>query len=86
MRQVLVEVIKWTLVVFVAGFIGYFGRHLSMMIIDKLSKKKKTPEKAGIPEKYDAKIGKNKLKLEKKRLKAKKKRQKNKLESSVKIL
>jgi hypothetical protein len=76
------EILKWVLVVFVAGFIGYFGKYLSKIIIAKFSKKKKQEaaqtiihkhESAG---KYKAKIAKQKAKLEKKRLKALKKKRK----------
>jgi hypothetical protein len=35
-----IEVIKWIGIVFAAGFVGYFGRHLAMELIDKIRRKK----------------------------------------------
>ncbi len=75
------QILKWVGLVFAAGFIGYFGRHLSMLIIERLRKRK-----AGIPATTEAvrevtpgessnadadklKLGKKMLKLEKKRAK-----------------
>ena len=70
-----IEALKWVGIVFIAGFIGYFGRYLGMVIIERLHKKKKeqpsiteSPEKIStgkenVPEKEA-------LKVEKKRLKA----------------
>ncbi|UCB43385.1 MAG: hypothetical protein JSV77_01690 [Dehalococcoidales bacterium] len=37
------EVLKWIGIALAAGFVGYFGRHLAMMIIDKISRKKPEP-------------------------------------------
>lgn len=76
------EVLKWVGIVFVAGFIGYFGRYLSMLIIDRLHKKKKAdtspvgePQKTGgLPEKTDARVEAARLKLEKKKAKARAKK------------
>ncbi len=81
-NELILEIIKWVLIVFVAGFIGYFGKHLSKLILAKFSKKQKQETAKTIihqhesPEKYKAKIEKEKLKLEKKRLKALKKSKK----------
>ena len=36
----LLEIIKWVGIVFAAGVIGYFGRYLSMIIIDRISRRK----------------------------------------------
>jgi hypothetical protein len=77
-----IEVLKWIGIVFAAGFIGYFGRYLSMMIIDRIQKKKdlkRTPppeekQTTTIVESDDA--DKDRLKLEKKKLKLEKKRTK----------
>lgn len=86
-----IDVLTWVFIVFVAGFIGYFGRHLAKRIIAKFSKKKEQKPSQTIihqhesPEKYKfkaeiekqkAKIEKKKLKIEKKRLKALKKKKK----------
>jgi hypothetical protein len=35
-----IEVLKWIGIVFAAGFVGYFGRHLAMMIIEKIRRRK----------------------------------------------
>jgi hypothetical protein len=37
------DVLIWIGVALAAGFVGYFGRHLAMMIIDKISRKKPEP-------------------------------------------
>ena len=55
------EIIKWVLIVFAAGFIGYFGRKLAMLILDR---------KKSVKTKEDYKLEKKKLKLEKKKLKS----------------
>jgi hypothetical protein len=34
------EILKWVGIVLAAGFIGYFGRYLAMLIIDRIHKKK----------------------------------------------
>ena len=34
------EILKWTGIVLAAGFVGYFGRYLAMVIIDRLHKKR----------------------------------------------
>lgn len=82
-NELVIEILRWVGIVFVAGFIGYFGRYLSKIIINKF--RKKEPEAKTVihqyesPEKYKAKVEKEKLKLEKKRLKALKKKSKGKL-------
>ena len=76
------EILKWVGLVFIAGFIGYFGRYLSMMMIDRLRTRKaettptttEPPKEPAIAEKAEAE--KDKLKLEKKRLKLEKKKAK----------
>ena len=89
-QELILEIIKWVLIVFVAGFIGYFGKYLSKIIIAKFGKKKKQEPQTIVhqyesPEKYKskaeiekqkAKIEKKKLKIEKKRIKALKKKKK----------
>ena len=75
--ELIVEISKWVLIVFVAGFIGYFGKYLSKIIIAKFSKKQKKEASQKIvrqyesPEKYkyQAEIEKQKAKIEKKKLK-----------------
>ncbi|MBW2987653.1 hypothetical protein KY336_03835 [Candidatus Woesearchaeota archaeon] len=66
MDELTAQILKWAAIVFAAGFVGYFGRYLSMWIIDKMHKKKKKP------------VGKYEYKLEKRRMKAKKKKKKRK--------
>ena len=33
-----IEILKWVGIVLAAGFVGYFGRYLAMVIIEKLRK------------------------------------------------
>ena len=35
----LLEILKWIGIVLAVGFIGYFGRYLAMLIIEKIHKK-----------------------------------------------
>jgi hypothetical protein len=73
-----IEALKWVGIVFLAGFIGYFGRHLSMILIERFRRKKadrpsevKTIQEQ--PSDIAADHEKDRLKLEKKRIKAQKK-------------
>ena len=77
------EILKWVGIVLAAGFIGYFGRYVAMMIIERVHKKKSqetsvtappvTPETVQLEaEKQRAKIEKKKVKAEAKRLKKEK--------------
>ncbi len=78
------EILKWVGIVLAAGFIGYFGRYLAMMIIERVHQKKTqetsvtappiTPETIQLEiEKQQAKIEKKKAKAEAKRAKKEKK-------------
>jgi hypothetical protein len=70
------SILKWIGIVFVAGFIGYFGKFLAIKIISRFSKKKESaPAKPNSPtkEELDYKLEKKRLKLEKKRIKKEKK-------------
>ena len=65
------EILKWVGIVLAAGFVGYFGRYLAMLIIEKLHRRREPapppePEKTGVAE---SQIEESRLKLEKKRLK-----------------
>ncbi len=40
------EALKWVGIVLAAGFVGYFGRYLAMLIIARLRKDKATPPAA----------------------------------------
>lgn len=73
------EILKWVGIVFAAGFIGYFGRYLSILIIERLRQRK--PEPSGTTEVTQetalgqgSKAEKDRIKLKKKRLKLEKKR------------
>ncbi|MFC1956598.1 hypothetical protein ACFLWZ_08845 [Chloroflexota bacterium] len=74
-----IEVIKWIGIVLAAGFIGYFGRHLAMLIIDRM--RKKQPKQIAVTEPSketytspEIQLEESRLKLEKKRAKAEAKR------------
>ena len=77
----IIEILKWIAVVFAAGFIGYFGKYLSKLIISKLHKKKEVVIHLPYDKesKYKYKLEKEKLKLEKKKLKLEKKKLKKKI-------
>ena len=73
------EILKWIGLVFVAGFVGYFGRYLSMLLIDRVRKKKNEaiPVTGGVGEVATAESDKSendRIKIEKKRLKLEKKK------------
>jgi hypothetical protein len=59
-------IIKWAVVVFIAGFIGQFGKSLTKHIIAKI-RGKKTPSAA--PSKKISKLEKKRRKAELKRMK-----------------
>lgn len=74
-----IEVLKWVGIVLAAGFVGYFGRYLAMLIIERVHKKK--AERATVvqtpsPETVQLEIEKEKAKIEKKKAKAEAKRAK----------
>ncbi|MFC1691440.1 hypothetical protein ACFL0W_04640 [Nanoarchaeota archaeon] len=74
-QETLVSILKWIFIIFIAGFIGYFGKHLSKWIIAKFSKQKpsaKPHRKTKAEMQHD--LEKKKLKLEKKKIKVKKKK------------
>ena len=85
------EILKWVGIALAAGFIGYFGRYLAMLIIDRIHKKKapETPvaepsretlvTQETSPEAVRLEIEKQKAKLEKKKAKADAKRAKKAL-------
>ena len=76
------EILKWVFIVFAAGFIGYFGRYLSMLIIEKVRKRRDksassaepvtretSASPAATPEESNLKLEKKRIKLEKKKAK-----------------
>ena len=76
------EILKWIGIVLAAGFVGYFGRYLAMMIIERVHRKKKqeapTTAAPPVPEAVQLETAKQKAKLAKKRAKARAKRLKKK--------
>ncbi|MFC2051258.1 hypothetical protein ACFLT4_00820 [Chloroflexota bacterium] len=72
------EVLKWVGIVIAAGFIGYFGRYLAMLIIERMHKGKPQETAAEPPGEVAASqetsLEESKLKLEKKKAKAEAKR------------
>ena len=77
-NNLLIEILKWIGVVFAAGFIGYFGRYLGMLTINRIQKPKAEPDKnTGFPAQPGEKTliepddatNNIRLKIEKKRLK-----------------
>jgi len=68
------DVLKWAAVVFAAGFIGYFGKYLGKLLIERLHRNQpeetstRQPIEKGTSD-YDRKLEKKRLKLEKKRVK-----------------
>ncbi|AEA47291.1 hypothetical protein [Archaeoglobus veneficus] len=61
------DILKWTAAVFAAGFIGYFGKYLSKLIIARLHRRRAEKEFAERIGKYEYKLEKERLKLEKKK-------------------
>ncbi|MFC2044711.1 hypothetical protein ACFLT8_05935 [Chloroflexota bacterium] len=77
----LIEIMKWVGIALAAGFIGYLGRYLAMMIIDRTLRKQIQPTLfLGRPKEIstspDTGLEQNKIKVEKKRAKAEAKRTK----------
>ena len=82
------DILKWIGIVLAAGFVGYFGRYLAMMIIEKMRKKKaqppptpKPPHAEEVPLSQNTILEQSKLKLEKKKAKAEAKRAKKEQEN-----
>ncbi len=72
---------KWVGLVFAAGFVGYFGRYLSMLIIERMRKKKNEAAAVGGGVGEAAAVESDnleadRLKIEKKRLKLEQKKAK----------
>ena len=77
------DILKWVGIVLAAGFIGYFGRYLAMLIIDRMHKRKPHPTPppqpaAEIPAAQENTLEESRLKLEKKKAKLKAKKAKKK--------
>ena len=74
------KILKWIGIVLAAGFVGYFGRHMAMLIIDRM-RRKQTEQKPVSAERdsigsRDGLPDQAALKLEKKRGKAESKKSK----------
>jgi hypothetical protein len=74
-----IEVLKWVGIAFATGFVGYFGRHLSKIVIAKVRGEK--AERVSVPQPAEEtksessyEIDKDRLKLEKKKLKLERKK------------
>ena len=76
------DILKWIGIVLAAGFVGYFGRYLAMMIIGRVHRKKEqettVTASPPAPEAVQLEVAKQKAKLAKKRAKARAKRLKKK--------
>ena len=76
-----IEVLKWIGVALGAGFIGYFGRYLAMILIER-ARRKKTDTTAAVepsgetPASPEERLAETQLKIEKKRAKAEAKKAK----------
>ena len=81
------EVLKWIGIVLAAGFVGYFGRYLAMMIIEKTRREKAPPmsEPAGeAPVTPEIRLEETSAKVEKKKAKAEAKKAKKAGKQQVK--
>jgi hypothetical protein len=67
-----VEILKWVGIVFAAGFVGYFGKHLSKALIAKTQRRSST-RSTDLPHAVPSDGDKDAHKAEKKRLKAEQK-------------
>jgi hypothetical protein len=67
-------ILKWVAVVFAAGFIGYFGKYLSKLLIERFHRRK--AERISTPQPIEAKTNEYDYKSEKKKLKLEKKKAK----------
>jgi hypothetical protein len=65
-------ILKWVAVVFAAGFVGYFGKYLSKLLIERFHRRK--ADGISTPQPIEAKTGEYDHKSEKKRLKLEKKK------------
>ena len=87
-QEIFMEVLKWIIIVFLAGFIGYFGRHLSKKVIEGFRSDTAKDQPAGeiselkqAPPKEEPTSGQvfYSEKTDEERLKDKKKQEKNRL-------
>ena len=68
-----VDILKWIGIALAAGFVGYFGRYLAMLILDRVRGKKHetvSTERPAEPESVNTtRIEESRLKIEKKKAK-----------------
>ena len=68
-----IDILKWIGIALAAGFVGYFGRYLAMLIIDRVRGKKhaalSTERTAGLETVNANGIEQSRLKIEKKKAK-----------------
>ncbi|MBW2986097.1 hypothetical protein KY333_01880 [Candidatus Woesearchaeota archaeon] len=69
-NEIAITVIKWAIIVFIAGIIGQFGKSLTLQILNWI-KKRKTKSSPSKPSKKLSKLEKKRQKAEIKRLKKK---------------
>ena len=79
--DIFIEVIKWIGIVLAAGFVGYLGRYLAMLIIDRMRRKQSKQSAATEPFQEpsistEIQLEEGRLKVERKRAKAEAKRSK----------
>ncbi|MEJ2067530.1 MAG: hypothetical protein P8Y09_06230 [Deltaproteobacteria bacterium] len=68
------DVLKWVALIFVAGFIGYFGKYLAKILIGRLHKSRM--ERSSVAQPAEDNKSASDYKAEKKRLKLEMKKQK----------
>ena len=68
------DILKWIGIVLAAGFVGYFGRYLAMMILDRIRKRKEPQSRSAettgeVATNQVSRLEESRLKLEKKKAK-----------------
>ena len=81
MNNTAIEVLKWIGVVLGAGFVGYFGRYLAMMLIERFRRKRGGSRNGAelvreTPASPEERLAETQFKAEKKRAKAEAKKAK----------
>ena len=79
-QDAMVEALKWVAVIFVAGFIGFFGKYLGKVVLSRFQKEEEPEARTGLPAPGEQAVpetsadeGKLLKKMEKGRLKLEKK-------------
>lgn len=67
-NKIAITIIKWVIIVFIAGIIGQFGKSLTLQVLNWM-KKRKTKSVSAKPIKHSEKPSKKLSKIEKKRQK-----------------